>query len=1071
MMLALVAMVLGTQVLAQSKQTYAVYTEGDGTISNPNTLTFYYDDQKSSRPGTKYDLNTGNTEPGWYKDHISDIQRVDFDESFKDARPTSTYRWFSCFNLTELVRLSYLNTSEVTNMSYMFSGSKLSSIDLTYFDTSKVTTMESMFDSCSQLITVNVSSFNTSNVTNMERMFNWCTELTYLNLASFNTKNIECFDDMFFYCSKLQTIYVNSDWFKPELACSMFAECSQLVGGEGTHYEDYKWSNEFARVDGGDSKPGYFTQIPSGYAVFEGDSLTFYNDGKMSMKEGEKYLLNVAVDLPVWCREKGIEKVVFDKSFATARPNSFYNWFGGFSILAEIKGWQYLNTSEVTTMNGMFSSCSRITNLDLSHFNTSKVTDMAAMFIGCGNLKEINLLSFDTSNVTTMGVMFSGCNSLETLNLGSFNTKKVTEMRLMFSSCGKLKTIYVGENWSVDNEESNCWAMFGGCNNLEGEKGTKCDGGWVEHKTYAHIDGGPSNQGYLSTAPLIEAYAVLSDDGKTLTFYCDANKSSFGTNAYELNTENNYPGWYKDWSEGENPNKIKKVVFDSSFKVARPTSTYHWFAYQEQLTEIIDIDYLNTSQVTNMDWMFSNCFKLKHIELSGFDTQNVTDITGIFNSCYSLTGIDLSGFKTSKVTNMDYMFYSCSSITNLNVSNFDTSSVTDMYCMFSGCSNLTSLNLSNFKTDKVTASMAHMFEGCSKLVTLDLTSFNTSNVSAMDWMFNECTELKTIYVGDQWNIKSSASGYCMFDGCISLVGENGTTYDENHTGIAYAHIDGIDGPGYLTLFPEGYAVFADGVLTFYNDGKMEEKSGKVFPLNVGDNTPEWFEYTYYSNSVSIQKVVFDESFATARPISTVSWFANCAELTDIVGIEYLNTSNVTNMVSMFQDCSKITSLDLSHFNTSKVTNMSTMFLGCSDLETLNLGSFNTSNVTEMVMMFTNCENLQTIYVGSNWKAADQCWSMFKGCNSLVGGQGTKFIETEYEPGMNTFAHIDGGPSNRGYLTAAPVVGIATNLNQVTSDKSQVTSDEWYTIDGRKLNGKPAKKGMYIHNGKKAVLKN
>lgn len=837
--------------MAQSKQTYAVYTEGDGTISNPNTLKFYYDDQKSSRPGTKYDLNTGNSAPGWYTDHKSDIQRVDFDDSFKDARPTSTYRWFSCFNLTELVRLSYLNTSEVTNMSYMFSGSKLSSIDLRYFDTSKVTNMESMFSSCSKLINVNVSSFNTSNVTNMERMFNWCTELTYLNLASFNTKNIECFDDMFFYCSKLQTIYVNSDWFKPELACSMFAECSQLVGGEGTHYEDYKWSNEFARVDGGDSKPGYFTQIPSGYAVFEGDSLTFYNDGKMSMKEGEKYLLNVGEDMPVWTRENGIKKVVFDKSFASARPICFYEWFDGLNELAEIKGLQYLDTSEGTTMQGMFSSCSKVSNLDLSHFNTSKVTNMNAMFFNCIYLKEINLLSFDTSNVASMGVMFSGCQSLETLNLGSFNTKKVTDMPMMFSGCEQLKTIYVGENWSVDNEESNCWAMFNGCNNLEGEKGTPCAGGWASHKQFAHIDGGEDDPGYLSTAPLIEAYAVLSDDGKTLTFYCDGNKSSFGTNAYELNTEYNYPGWYKDWSEGENPNKIKKVVFDSSFKVARPTSTYHWFAYQEQLTEIIHIEYLNTSQVTNMSNMFTYCMALEHVELSGFDTQKVDNMNSMFDSCYGLTTIDLSSFKTSKVTIMNYLFYDCHNITSLDVSKFDTSSVTDMYCMFSGCENLTSLNLSNFKTDKVTASMARMFEGCSKLVTIDLTSFNTSNVSEMDWMFNECTELKTIYVGDQWNIKSSASGYCMFDGCKNLVGGNGTTYDENHTGIAYAHID-----------------------------------------------------------------------------------------------------------------------------------------------------------------------------------------------------------------------VTGDP---GYLTAAPVVGIATSLNQVTSDKSQVASDEWYTIDGRKLNGKPAKKGIYIQNGKKGVV--
>lgn len=613
--------------IAQSKQTYAVYTEGDGTISNPNTLTFYYDDQKSSRSGTKYDLNTGNSDPGWYTDHKSDIQRVNFDESFKDARPTSTYRWFSCFNLTELVRLSYLNTSEVTNMSYMFSGSKLSSIDLTYFDTSKVTNMESMFSSCSKLINVNVSSFNTSNVTNMERMFNWCTELTYLNLASFNTNKISDlgFANMFFYCSKLQTIYVNSDWFKPELGCSMFAECSQLVGGEGTHYEDYKWSNEFARVDGGDSKPGYFTQIPSGYAVFEGDSLTFYNDGKMSMKEGEKYLLNVGEDVPVWCREKGIEKVVFDKSFATARPISTYNWFGGFSILAEIKGWQYLNTSEVTTMNGMFSSCSSITNLDLSHFNTSKVTDMAAMFIGCGNLNEINLLSFDTSNVTTMGVMFSGCNSLETINLGSFNTKKVTEMHLMFSSCGKLKTICVGDNWSVDNVVDGCWAMFGYCYNLEGEKGTKCNGNWADHKTYAHIDGGEDDPGYLSS---LKSYNLWID-GVQVT---SVNNNNIGGGSFSYDPSANKLTINKSFSSSSSNDIINNAI--PGLTIYIPTDV--------TLSSSEEISIIKTSQplwVTGPGYLSCTCPELGcGIDVSEGSTLRITNANLVIQCGYGLSG-------------------------------------------------------------------------------------------------------------------------------------------------------------------------------------------------------------------------------------------------------------------------------------------------------------------------------------------------------------------------------------------------------------------------------------------------
>ena len=91
--------------------------------------------------------------------------------------------------------------------------------------------------------------------------------------------------------------------------------------------------------------------------------------------------------------------------------------------------------------------------------------------------------------------------------------------------------------------------------------------------------------------------------------------------------------------------------------------------------------------------------------------------------------------------------------------------------------------------------------------------------------------------------------------------------------------------------------------------------------------------------------------------------------------------------------------------------------------------------------------------------------MFTGCTSLVGGKGTTYNENNDN---GYYAHIDGdgGP---GYFTARNI-GIATDLHQVTSDKQQVQSDEWYTIDGRKLNGMPAKKGVYIQNGQKRIIK-
>ena len=173
---------------------------------------------------------------------------------------------------------------------------------------------------------------------------------------------------------------------------------------------------------------------------------------------------------------------------------------------------------------------------------------------------------------------------------------------------------------------------------------------------------------------------------------------------------------------------------------------------------------------------------------------------------------------------------------------------------------------------------------------------------------------------------------------------------------------------------------------------------------------------------------------------------------------------------MFLKCYQLTSIDVSHFNTSKVITMNGMFFDCRGLTSLDLSSFNTSKVSYMVDMFWNSSNLRTIHVGNGWSTAAVTDSddMFTFCTNLVGGQGTNYNDSN--PKDKTYAHIDGGTSNPGYLTYKKPSGIATDLHQVTSDKSQVTSDEWYTIDGRKLNGKPAAKGVYIQNGKKTVVK-
>ena len=202
-------------------------------------------------------------------------------------------------------------------------------------------------------------------------------------------------------------------------------------------------------------------------------------------------------------------------------------------------------------------------------------------------------------------------------------------------------------------------------------------------------------------------------------------------------------------------------------------------------------------------------------------------------------------------------------------------------------------------------------------------------------------------------------------------------------------------------------------LTFYYDNSRSSRSGITYDLNTGSEAPGW-ETDGYSTSVTM--VVFNPSFADARPTTTYDWFCDMQNLEFIVGLRYLNTSEVTNMGWMFADCRIIKSLDLSGFNTSKVTNMRGMLTGCFDLTSFDLSSFDTSKVTDMSCMFSYCYLLQTVYVGSGWTTAavTNSLEMFMECISLVGGQGSTYDSNHTDV---AYARIDGGANSPGYFVA------------------------------------------------------
>ena len=154
----------------------------------------------------------------------------------------------------------------------------------------------------------------------------------------------------------------------------------------------------------------------------------------------------------------------------------------------------------------------------------------------------------------------------------------------------------------------------------------------------------------------------------------------------------------------------------------------------------------------------------------------------------SMESIDTTNLDTSNVTDMQYMFDICQSLTSLDVTNFDTSNVTNMRYMFAGCGSLTSLDVTNFDTSNVT-DMSRMFYACERLTSLDVTNFDTSNVTVMGNMFGFCGNLQTIYASELFDTSNVTEDAYMFDGCTSLVGGAGTTYNSSKTNAEYARID------------------------------------------------------------------------------------------------------------------------------------------------------------------------------------------------------------------------------------------------------------------------------------------
>lgn len=508
-------------------------------------------------------------------------------------------------------------------------------------------------------------------------------------------------------------------------------------------------------------------------------------------------------------------------------------------------------------------------------------------------------------------------------------------------------------------------------------------------------------------------YARLDRETQTLTLYYDTN---FGKGNDQGISESPL------WMQLDERMKIKSVVFDESFKDARPTTCVSWFLWFEALTTIEHLDYLNTSEVEYMNSMFTKCTSLETLDLSSFNTEkvtdmqtmfegstnlrtinlpkgfigsNVTDLNGMFRGCVSLTELDLSGSNAEKVKNMGSMFYGCVVLSNLNLSGFKTGSLTEMRYLFSSCQSLESLDLSGFNTENVT-SMASMFSQCSSLRSLDLSSFNTSKVIGMNLMFFNCTNLESIDLSS-FETENLQQMPHMFYSCTKLEKLDLSSFaTPNMTSMlsAFQYCKNLKTIYVTSAFTtdkvtDGRTAFAGCVnlpnYTTDKTGVEMAHTGAGGYLTAA--SASWVRWDAPTGTLSFHRGATKPAGDNILDLGygdDPNWDTHAAEIKKVVFKAGFRDETHTTCANWFNGCTNLTSIEgIENLNTSNVKNMSGMFALCSNLETLDLSHFNTERVTTMAQMFYGCTKLHKLNISSfNTKNVISMNQMFSNCSSL-----------------------------------------------------------------------------------------
>ena len=1013
----------------------------------------------------------------------SSLRTLDL-STFNTSNVTSMWSMFDdCTSLTSL-NISTFKTSKVTDMRGMFYGcSSLTTLNLSHFDTSNVVYFNSMFRNCSNLTSVNVGSFNTGNAEVIQVMFGYCPKLTTLNLSSFNTAKVTNMVSLFRGCTSLETILVGPDWVVSNTGASggttdigenMFYGCTSLKGGKGTVYDDTHTGSEYARIDNAPDTPGYFTAMKavSVTASFpfsegtEGQNAVFSHpdyflssqvthgsnlsiEGNRTCAETQETLFtpveshtdNLTDDDAVTFLISTKAGVTFTPTKVSFKANRFGTdmgtidayWLCPDNTTIELEkgirperdntGINTVKSCDITGMTHGEGECGL--KLFLYDYAPAKHIGLADIIIegtlsGEGVVATEAYAAFNNDSTVLTFYYDSQKETRNGMSVGPFNAYERTR-RPWEDYIGQITKAVFDQSFDQCTTLTSTEYWFTFMDHLE----------TIEHIEYLHTDN------VESMAAMFDSCHVLRDldvshfvTAKVKNMECMFNRceSLTSLNLSNFNTSvcTNMRGMFCDCKQ---LTRLDITNFDTS----KNTNAEYMFGYCPNLTSL-DLSHFSTESVTNMSRMFAGSSALTSLDLGGFNTANVTDMSFMFNQCSSLTTLNVSGFNTANVTSMDAMFSGCEKLSSLDVSKFNTEKVTDMKFMYNHCASLTNLNVSSFNTANVT-DMTAMFQSCGKLLSLDLSSFNTANVTSMTNMFYANSSLASIqagnavipdsiyaqihnpnlllYVNEASQAPQSVKNVVVLDAAEQIVltdmaqGNNNFYCPKQFTAKSISYTRNFKQTTQVGV-SRGWETIA---LPFTVQTITHEKNGTLTPFGVEGGKPFWLKELTGNGLVSARHMDANVPYLISMPNNS------------IYPDDYNQAGNVT-----FSATNAVIPVTESR-------------------ET----SGNNRTLIPTMMSVAQSPDIYVINRDTTYQN---------------NPQGSIFVADyrEVRPFEAYAKHVGG--AHYFSLSDIPQLDV-TGIE--TIELKQWNGEQWWTLDGRKLNGRPSKKGIYIRNGKKVVV--